>query len=178
MIDEIIKYKDNIFKDIGSYIAIGVCVLYLAIFQPWAGDFNVIDKRVLIGGVSVPIILAVVVFCYQAYDFFLETVDSENEFYEKLLANGLLDEVHFLYRWNVYSGMFDIVLLVAYNILINSRMFDNAILGILAVFPIFSTVYVLSEFINNLRTRMGLSKYNMDYKKIHSKHMDKKEIRH
>ncbi len=172
MIKEIIKYKDAIFKDIGLYIAIGICILYLAIFQPWVGDLDIINIRAWIGGISLPIIALSATFCYQAHTFLLKLSDSENEFYNKLLANGILDEVQFLYRWNVYSGVINIILLVAYSTLIYSRLFDNTVLGTLAVFPIFSTVYLLSEFVNNLRTGIGLSKYNMDYKKIHSKYND------
>ncbi len=129
---------------------------------------EIINKRVWIGGISFPIITLSAAFCYQAHNF-LKSIDLENEFYNKLLAEGILEDVQFLYRWNVYSGIFNIVSLVAYNILINSRLFDNRMLGILAIVPIFSTVYLLSEFINNLRTGMGLSKYNLDYKKIYSK---------
>jgi hypothetical protein len=171
MIKEIIKYKDAIFKDIGLYIAIGICILYLAIFQPWVGDLDIIDIRVWIVGISLAIITLSAGFCYQAHNF-LKSIDFENEFYEKLLANGILDEVQFLYRWNVYSGVINIILLVAYNTLIYSRLFDNMVLGTFAVFPMFSTVYLLSEFVNNLRTGIGLSKYNLDYKKIRSKYND------
>jgi len=169
MTKEISKYRDNIFKDLGLYIAISICILYLAMFKPWIDDFDIINMRVWIGGISFPIIALSAAFCYQAHNF-LKSIDSGNDFYDKLLANGILEEVQFLYRWNVYSGIFNIVLLVAYNIFISSRLLDNKILGILAIVPIFSTIYLLSEFINNLRTGMGLSEYNLDYRKIHSKH--------
>lgn len=168
MTKEISRYRDYIFKDLGLYIAISICILYLAIFKPWMEDLDIINKRVWIVGLSIPIITLSAAFCYQAHNF-LKSIDLENEFYDKLLANGILEEIQFLYRWNVYSGIFNIVLLVAYNILISSRLLDNKILGVLAIVPIFSTIYLLSEFINNLRTGMGLSEYNLDYKKIHSK---------
>ena len=164
MISEIIKYRNNIFKDIGLYIAIIMCILYLALFKPWIGNFDIISKRVFIGSISLAIITLSVAFCYQAYNI-LKSIDFENEFYNKLLVNGILEEVQFLYRWNIYSGIISIISLVFYNVLLNFRLFDNTILGIFAIVPIFSTVYVLSEFINHLRIGMGLSKRNLEYKK-------------
>lgn len=168
MIKDVIRYREDIFKDFGLYIAIIMCILYLTLFRPWVEDLDIINKRVWIGGISLAIITLSAAFCYQAHNF-LKSVDLENEFYNKLLVNEILDEVQFLYRWSVYSGIFNIVSLVAYNVLINSRMLDDTILGVLAIVPIFSTVYLLSEFINNMVTGVGLSKYNLDYKKIHSK---------
>lgn len=168
MSNDIIKYKGNIFKDYWLYIAIIASILYLVAFRPWIEDLDIINKRVWIGGLSLPIIALSAAFCYQAHDS-LKPNNFENEFYEKLLLEGILDEIQFLYRSSVYIGISNIVILFAYNILINSHLLDNKGLGVLAVFPIFSTTYLLSAFINHLVTGIGLSKYNLEYKKIHSK---------
>ncbi len=168
MIEEIKKYKDHILKDFGLYISILCSFIYLIIFEPWIGDFDIISKRVWILGISFPIITLTAAFCYQAHNF-LKSIDLENEFYSRLLAEGILDEIQFLYRWNVYSGILNIISLVSFNIIINLYILDNSILGILAVIPIFSTFYILSEFINHLLTGMGLTKYKLKYKEIHIK---------
>lgn len=169
MIEDIKKYKDNILKDIGLYISILFSILYLIIFKPWIGDFDIINKRIWIIGISLTIIALSAAFCYQAHNF-LKSIDLENKFYKKLLEEGILYEIQFLYKWNVYSGIFNIFSLVAYNmLLISSLLFDNYILGMLAVIPIFSTIYLLSEFVNHLLTGMGLTKYESEYKEIYLK---------
>lgn len=169
MIEDIKKYKDNILKDIGLYISILFSILYLIIFKPWIEDFDIINKRIWIIGISLTIIALSAAFCYQAHNF-LKSIDLENKFYKKLLEEGILYEIQFLYKWNVYSGIFNIFSLVAYNmLLISSLLFDNYILGMLAVIPIFSTIYLLSEFVNHLLTGMGLTKYESEYKEIYLK---------
>lgn len=167
MIEEMKKYKDNILKDLGLYISI-LCGILFITFKPWVEDFDIINKRVWIMSISIAIIALSAAFCYQAHNF-LKSIDLENEFYNKLLVEGILDEIEFLYRWNVYSGIFNIVSIVSYNIVISLHLFDNSILGILAVIPIFSTIYILSEFINHLLTGMGLAKYKSKYKEINLK---------
>lgn len=167
-IEDIKKYKDNILKDFGLYISILFSILYLIIFKHWIGDFDIINKRIWIIGISLAIIALSATFCYQAQNF-LKSIDSENKFYNKLLEEGILYEILFLYEWNVYSGIFNIISLVAYNILLISSLFDNSILGMLAVIPIFSTIYLLSEFVNHQLTGMGLTKYESKYKEIHLK---------
>lgn len=169
MIEDIKKYKDNILKDIGLYISILFSILYLIIFKPWIEDFDIINKRIWIIGISLTIIALSAAFCYQAHNF-LKSIDLENKFYNKLLEEGILYEIQFLYKWNVYSGIFNIFSLVAYNmLLISPLLFDNSILGMLAVIPIFSTIYLLSEFVNHLLTGMGLTKYKSEYKEIYLK---------
>lgn len=167
MIEQIKKYKSHIFKDIGLYISLFACFLYLIIYKPWINNLNIYEERVWIISISFPIIALAAAFCYQSKVSSREIVNNlDNEFHDFLLNNGILDEILFLYRCNISIGMSTIVILIIYNILVFSDIYNNMILGIIAIFPIFLIVWLLSEFRHSNKLETKLDEYKLEYKKI------------
>lgn len=167
MIEQIKKYKSHVFKDIGLYISLFACFLYLIIYKPWINNLNIYEERVWIIGISFSIIALVVAFCYQSKNSSREIVNNlDNEFHDLLLNNGILDEILFLYRCNIIIGTSTIIVLIIYNILVFSDIYDNMILGIIVVFPIFLIVWILSEYLHSNKLESKLDEYKLEYKKI------------
>ncbi len=170
MIKDVLLYKKHFYKDIGIYFGLLLSVVYLFIFNPFNENVNVFELRVWIVGISFSIIALLVVFCYQSRSSSKEIVnDSKNGFYELLLRNEILDEVVFLYKWNVNIGVFTILVLVAYNIIVFLRIFSNVTLGCITVAPIFFVVWTISEFCYSNQLSNKLNESVLKYRKIHSK---------
>jgi hypothetical protein len=62
--------------------------------------------------------------------------------------------------------MSTIVILIIYNILVFSDIYNNMILGIIAIFPILLIVWLLSEFRHSNKLETKLDEYKLEYKKI------------
>lgn len=170
MIKEIITYKKYFYKDVGIYIGLLLCLIYLFVFNPFTNSVVIYDIRVWILGISFSIIALFAVFCYQSRSYAKEIVnDTKNEFYELLLKDGILDDIVFLQKWNVNIGLFAILVLVVYNIIIFLRLFNNVILGFITVFPIFFVTWTISEFRYSNQLANRLNKSVLDYRKIHLK---------
>ena len=169
MIKEIIMYKKHFYKDAGIYFGLLLSLVYLFIFNPFTNAVSVFELRVWVLSLSFTIIALFVVFCYQSRNSSKEIVnDTDNNFYELLLKNGVLDEVIFLYKWNVKIGAFTIFVLVAYNIVIYLRLFGNVVLGFIAIFPIFFVIWTISEFNYSNQLANKLDESILEYRKIHS----------
>lgn len=167
MIKQIKKYKHHIFKDVGLYISLTVCITYLIIFKPWIENLNIFEERVWVIGISLPIIAQSAAFCYQSKNSSGEIVNNlDNKFYDFLLSNDILDELLFLYRSNISIGILAIISLFLYNIMVFSGLFDNYILGVAVIIPIFSIVWLLSEFLNFNKMGTKLDVYKLEYQKI------------
>lgn len=170
MIKDILLYKKHFYKDIGIYFGLLLSAVYLFIFNPFNEIVDIFKLRVWIVGISFSIIALLVVFCYQSRNSSKEIVnDSKNGFYELLLKNEILDEVVFLYKWNVNIGVFTILVLVAYNIIVFLRIFSNVTLGCITVTPIFFVVWTISEFRYSNQLSNKLNESVLKYRKIHSK---------
>lgn len=170
MIKEITAYKKHFYKDLGIYIGLLLCLVYLFIFNPFTDIINIFEIRVWILGISFPIIALLAVFCYQSRTASKEIVnDINNNFYELLLRNEILDEIVFLYKWNVNIGVFTTLVLVAYNIIIYLRLFSNVVLGLITIFPIFFVTWTISEFRYSNQIANKLNKSTLEYRKIHLK---------
>ena len=170
MIKELILYKKHFFQDIGIYLGVLVSLSYLLIFNPFTNPVKVFELRVWILTISFPIIALLAVFCYQSRNSSKDIVnDTDNNFYELLLKNDVLDEIVFLYKWNVNIGVSTILVIVAYNIIIYSRLLNNVILGIIAFIPIFFVIWTLSEFRYSNQLANKLNKSILEYRKIHAK---------
>jgi hypothetical protein len=140
---------------------------YLIIFNPFTSTHNIIQLRVWISGISFPVIALIAVFCYQSRNNAKEIVnDTNNKFYELLLENGLLDEIIFLYKWNVNIGVYTILVIIAYNIMIYSRQVNNVTLGFFATIPIFLVVWTTSEFRYSNQMANKLNENGLEYRKI------------
>jgi hypothetical protein len=169
MIKEIIMYKKHFYKDAGIYFGLLLSLVYLFLFNPFTNAIKIFELRVWILGISFPIITLFAVFCYQSGNSSKEIVnDTDNNFYELLLKNGILDEVVFLHKWNVNIGVFTILVLVAYNIIIYSRLFDNILLGFIVIVPIFFVIWTISEFRYSNQLANKLNESVLEYRKIHS----------
>lgn len=167
MIKQIKKYKHHIFKDVGLYISLVVCIIYLLIYKPWIENLNIYEERVWVIGISLPIIALSAAFCYQSKNSSGEIVNNlNNEFYDFLLSDDIVDELLFLYRSKISIGMLTIIFLVLYNIMIFSGQFDNSILGVTVIIPIFSIVWLLFEFIYFNKIGTKLDEYKLEYQKI------------
>lgn len=94
---------------------------------------------------------------------------NSDSFYNFLFDNGIVDELLYLYRWNIRIGIFTIISFVAYNVLIFSAQLSEVTLEVLAVCPIFLTVWTLSEFIHSNTIGPILDEYKLEYKKLHPK---------
>lgn len=170
MIKDMLLYKRHFYKDIGIRFGLLLCGVYLIVFNPFNEVVNVFGLRVWIVGISFSIIALLVVFCNQSRSSSKEIVnDYKNSFYELLLKNEILDEVIFLYKWNVNIALFTILILVTYNIIIFLRMFSNVTLGCIAIAPIFFVVWTISEFRYSNQLANKLNEYVLEYRKIHSK---------
>lgn len=167
MIKQIKKYKHHIFKDIGLYISLIICFIYLIIFKPWIENLNIFEERVWVISISLSIIALSAAFCFQSKNSSGEIVNNlDNEFHDFLLNNEILDEILFLYRSSINIGMLTTIFLIAYNIMVFSALFNNHILGMLVIFPVFSTVWLLSEFLNFNKIDTKLAEYKLEYQKI------------
>lgn len=167
MIKQIKKYNHHIFKDIGLYISLIICFIYLIIFKPWIENLNIFEERVWVISISLSIIALSAAFCFQSKNSSGEIVNNlDNEFYDFLLNNEILDEILFLYRSSINIGMLTIIFLIAYNIVVFSALFNNYILGMLVIFPVFSIVWLLSEFLNSNKIDTKLAEYKLEYQKI------------
>lgn len=162
--------KDFFLLDEGLYFSLGSCVFYFVIFNPLEGNLNIYDNRVFVLTISMAIIAAVAVFCYQSRSLSRETTNSLNDsFYNCLFENEIIDDILYLYRWNIRIGIFTILSFVAYNVLIFSAQLSEVTLEVIAMVPIFATIWTLSEFINSNKIGPKLDEYKLKYKKIHSK---------
>lgn len=162
--------KNFFMLDEGLYISFFSCVFYFVVFDPLEGNLNVYDKRVFVLTVSMAIIAAVAVFCYQSRSLSRETTNIlSDSFYNSLFENGIIDDILYLYRWNIKIGIFTILSFVAYNVLIFSAQLSEVTLEVMATVPIFSAVWTLSEFIHSNKIGTNLDEYKVEYKKIHSK---------
>ncbi|MCM1987494.1 hypothetical protein [Methanococcoides seepicolus] len=170
MIKEILMYKRHFYRDVGIYLGIIVSLAYLFIFNPFTNPIKVFELRVWVLGISFSIIALLAVYCHQSHNSSKDIVnDTDNNFYELLLKNDVLDEIVFLYKWNVNIGVSTILVLVAYNMTIYSRLFNNTILGIIAVLPIFLVIWTVSEFRYSNQVANKLNKSILEYRKIHLK---------
>lgn len=163
--------RNNFFLlDEGLYISFISCIFYFVVFDPLDGNLNVYEKRVFVLTISMAVIAAVAVFCYQSRSSSREITNILNDsFYNFLFENGIIDELLYLYRWNIRIGISTIISFVAYNVLIFSAQLNGVTLEILAVCPIFLTVWTLSEFIHSNTIGPRLDEYKLEYKKLHPK---------
>jgi hypothetical protein len=162
-----IDRKDFFLYDIGLYISLGSCVFYFSVFNPLKGNLNVFGNRVFVLTVSMAIIAAIAAFCYQSRGSSRETINNLNDdFYNFLFNNGIIDEILYLYRWNIKIGVFAIISFVMYNILVFSAKMNEVTLEVIVMVPIFATVWTFSEFINSNKIGPKLDEYKLEYKKI------------
>ncbi|WP_321430456.1 hypothetical protein [uncultured Methanolobus sp.] len=164
MIDFIKKYKSNIFRDPGLYLALLLPMLTLFLLKSSEKVINIDRKNIFT--TSVAIITLSIGFCYQAFNS-LNNIDTKDLFYKKLLKLNILDEVRFLYSANIFINVANIIVLVLFNIITWFKIVDNSQLLFLALLPSFTSLYALSEFINYYKTGVGLKKYKIDFEKIH-----------
>ena len=162
--------KNFFLLDEGLYVSLISCVFYFMVFDPLEGNLNVYGNRVFVLTISLAIIGAVAVFCYQSRSLSRETTNIlSDSFYNFLFENEIIDDILYLYRWNIRIGIFTIISFVAYNILIFSAQISEVTLEVLAIGPIFLTFWTLSEFIHSNIIGPNLDEYKLEYKKIHSK---------
>ena len=80
MIETIVKYKTNIFGDIGLYLSIFIPLLVFILLKPWEKTI-VLDKGNVFN-TSIAIIALSIGFCYQAFNY-LNDLDTNDSFYKK-----------------------------------------------------------------------------------------------
>jgi len=164
MIENILKYKRNIFGDIGLYLSI-LIPLFVFVFLKSYITYMVFDKKnVFI--TSIAIITLSIGFCNQAINY-LNNLNLKEIFYKKLLKNEIFDEIRFLYSYNIFISAINIVVLVTFTIIVWFEMIKDSDLIFIVLIPSFTTLYTLSEFINFYRTGVGLKKYELEFEKIH-----------
>jgi Ca2+/Na+ antiporter len=170
MIKDIIRYKKQFYKDSGIHFGFLLISMYIFIFRPHDNNIKVFELRVWILTISFAIIALIAVFCYQSRSSSREIVkDENNKFNNFLLKNGALDEIIFYYKWNVNIGVFTILTLVTFNIIIYTRLLNNTILSLIAILPIFFVIWTISEFRYSNQLANRLTEYTLEYRKIHSK---------
>lgn len=165
MIETIVKYKTNIFGDIGLYLSIFIPLLVFILLKPWEKTI-VLDKGNVFN-TSIAIIALSIGFCYQAFNF-LNDLDTNDTFYKKLLKNEIFDDIRFLFTYSIYISALNIIILVIFTTLVWFKITNDFYLLIFGLIPSCTTFYTLSEFINFYKTGIGLKKYKLEFEKINS----------
>lgn len=166
MIENIIKYRKNILTDLGLYISLFIPLFVFFLLS--SSNKILIFNKENVATTSFAIITLSIAFCYQAFNN-LKEIDTKDPLYKKLLETEILDEIRFLYSYNIFVGVFNILFISLFAFLVWFKIVDDYYLFIFFIITFILTLYTLSEFINFFKTGIGLKKYKLDFEKIDSR---------
>jgi hypothetical protein len=166
MIENIIKYRRNILTDLGLYISLFIPLFVFFLLS--SSKKILIFNKENVATTSFAIITLSIAFCYQAFNN-LKEIDTKDPLYKKLLKTEILDEIRFLYSYNIIVGVSNILFVSLFTFLVWFKIVDEYYLFIFSIITFIFTLYTLSEFINFFKTGIGLKKYKLDFEKIDSR---------
>jgi len=166
MIESIIKYRKNILTDLGLYSSFLIPLFVFFLFS--SSNKILIFNKENVATTSFAIVTLSIAFCYQAFNN-LKEIDTKDLLYKKLLATEILDEIRFLYSYNIFVGVSNIIFISLFAFLVWFKIVDDYYLFVFSIITFIFTLYTLSEFINFFKTGIGLKKYKLDFEKIDSR---------
>jgi len=166
MIESIIKYRKNILTDLGLYSSLLIPLFVFLLFS--SSNKILIFNKENVATTSFAIVTLSIAFCYQAFNN-LKEIDTKDLLYKKLLATEILDEIRFLYSYNIFVGVSNIIFISLFAFLVWFKIVDDYYLFVFSIITFIFTLYTLSEFINFFKTGIGLKKYKLDFEKIDSR---------